>query len=190
MLTADLVRTTRRKDQLFVRPLKAKAREDALDIANQYVEVFKNSDGVARDELEARLAVVEVSGHSQRVAAGLRKLLFDRADFTVPDGPEAINVRAEVFQRATVARREATREAPFVREDVLRESALELGVSLEAIEDALYSDLQERPAINSLQSNLRCRSGRSVPAFSVSGRPTACLGRGCSRQFCERGGRS
>jgi uncharacterized protein len=142
MLTADLVRTTRRKDQLFVRPLKAKAREEALIVSAAYVEIFSTGQGHSRDEIDTALAAVDVSNHGQRVAAGLRKLLYDRADFLVPDGPDPVALREAVFRRATEARRAATMDLPFDRDVVLRETALTLDLTSEALDLALYSDLK------------------------------------------------
>ena len=141
MLTPDLVRARRKGRELCLRPLTAEQREEAVQLASAMIDVVTGSIGGTRDEVEAALRDLSAEAGDLKLAEGLKKLVEDACVFGTEDvsgaGPE---LRADVFLRASQSRRRAGAE--FDRGEVLGAVAAERGVSLEAIERALYADLR------------------------------------------------
>src|SRR4249920_1663432 len=105
MLTADLVHTRRKGDQLFVVPLGAR-REVAIDIAASVLGAAEAHEGLRREELDAALAAIEVEHRDDKLKNGLFKLVEDQIEFEVSAEADPPGLRGEVFERAATARRE------------------------------------------------------------------------------------
>ncbi|MEM1416191.1 MAG: DUF790 family protein [Myxococcota bacterium] len=142
MLTADLVRAYRRQGELKLRQWRGDARERALEIGEQLIEIAEREVGTTRGELMDAFGAVAVSSRDQRVADGLKKLVLDRCDFEVDTSIDPPALRDEVFRRAAEARRAATQREDFDRDAILAEVAADKGVSAEEIERLLYADIK------------------------------------------------
>lgn len=142
MLTADLVHTRRRGEDLFVVPLEDARRELAREMAEVYRQLALAHVGRDRQTLLEAYKGVTASWPQahRRLADGLQKLTLDRCVFEEETPLAASEVRALVFGRAADVRRGAL-AGGFDRQAVLNACAAELGHPPETLEAALYGDL-------------------------------------------------
>jgi predicted nuclease of restriction endonuclease-like RecB superfamily len=130
MLTAELVRATRRNGQLHLTPLAGKQRVRALELAES---------------------------KETKLAAGLNKLVEDACEFEAESEIDPRELRADVFTRAAELRRNPTGETRFDRQLVLERSGAAHGWTPEQVERALFSDLKSEhrllkpPALSAAQ---------------------------------------
>lgn len=142
MLTADLVRARRYKGELRLRPLDLRIRAAAEESAAALIAVASAHVGQPRAAFDEATDAVIAAATDARLAAGLAKLVEDRASFeaAVEVDPEAL--RREVFARASAARRTLPPGDRLDRAAVLAEVAGERGLDPAGIEAALYADLR------------------------------------------------
>lgn len=141
MLTVDLVRPSSSKGVLRVRPLSGTKRDRALEIADALVREAHAHVGKTREELEEAL-VLDVPARELWLYRGLKKLLEDRCAFEEDSGIDAVALRQEVFAAAAGARLVLGDQEALDRAALLDEIAAARGLSREAIEAALFSDLR------------------------------------------------
>jgi len=141
VLTADLVAARRRGDVLQILPLDDGARARIEELAGVYLEIARAHVGRTREEVEATWRAVEVAPHERRLGDGVLKLVSDRCVFETPAEIDPAELRAEVFLRASAARRTTDAGGRLAREAVLAEVAGARGLSVEELERALYADL-------------------------------------------------
>ena len=142
MLTADLVRARRRGQELVLTKLDPAMRARAIEISACLLGIFHEHIGRSRDEVEAAVALVDVTPREIRLKEGLEKLIDDRAAWGAPAGLDPGEVRREVFLRATAVRAALAAGQRFDREAVLAETARARAVPLASVEQALYADLR------------------------------------------------
>jgi predicted nuclease of restriction endonuclease-like RecB superfamily len=142
MLTSDLVRATRRGEQLIVKLLDGKTRKRAAELAEAYLGLAHAQCGGAQHELKAAWAAVEVAPREAKLAAGLQKLLEDACEFEAESAIEPKQLRSELFRAAVDARRTRQEGERFDRAVVLARVAEAHGLGPEQLERALYSDLK------------------------------------------------
>lgn len=144
MLTADLVRTRRRGRELLLTPLDEPTRARATDLCARLLEAAEAHLGRTRDELEDAWAAIEAAPRDRRLLEALRKLVEDRCQFGEGGADEELDpeaLRRTLFERAAAARREEG-AGGFDREALLAQLAGERGLTLEALERGLFSDLR------------------------------------------------
>lgn len=139
MLTADLVRATKRSGTLTVKPLAGKTRARALELAAVYLELAKTHVGRTRDELRQALGAVPITTREKKLADGLVKLIDDACEFATESPIEPKDLRQQVFRRAAEARRG---DGSFDRAAIVEAVAREQGLDREGLERALYADLK------------------------------------------------
>lgn len=139
MLTADLVRAYRKGRDLRVRQVHPKARTRVHAIAEHYLGCAQAGLGQSRAEVTAAMGTIEIRAADQKVADGLRKLVFDRCDFSMDPDLDPPTLRAAVFAAASRARKEDA----FERGAVLATVAEALEMTPEALEAGLYADLKQ-----------------------------------------------
>jgi uncharacterized protein len=138
MLTPDLVRAHRRGDELHVPRLVGQQRDRALDIAAQLLEAARATVGATRDELRDALGGVDIVARERRLRDGLAKLVEDGCEFAVDESVDPIELRRDVFSRASVLRSEHHLD----RSELVGRVAAERGLDVERLERALYADLR------------------------------------------------
>ena len=143
MLTADLVHTRRRGDRLIVVPLPDTDRPRALELAGFYLEQARLHKDHARGEFLEACQAVYLQANEARLAKGLLKLVMDTCVFEEETPLDAAALRADLFTRATAARRGGIGTPGFDRDRLLAESAAPHGITPEALLSALYADLPE-----------------------------------------------
>ncbi|MCB9546043.1 MAG: DUF790 family protein [Myxococcales bacterium] len=137
------MRWKRTKDVVEVRPIPAAARPRLLEAAEGLLQAAANSVGESREVFKAACGDVPVSHADQRVFAGLQKLVTDRCTFEMDVGQPPVALRAEVFTRATAARRALDHLQAFDRGAVIADAAAALGLEVKALEGALFADLKD-----------------------------------------------
>ena len=142
MLTADLVHTRRKGDQLHVVPLGAR-REAAIDLAASVLGAAESHEGLRREELDAALTAIEVEPRDDKLKNGLFKLVEDAIEFEVDAQVDPVALRGEVFERAASARREGKLD----RAALLSELGTRHGLDAERMERALYADLKAQHVV-------------------------------------------
>jgi predicted nuclease of restriction endonuclease-like RecB superfamily len=142
MLTADLVRATRRAGKLVVTPLAGKTRTRAVELADAYLAVTVGQVGCPQHEVKAAWCAVDALPREAKLTAGLIKLVEDACTFESESAVDPRVLRSDLFMRAAAARREQTEAAPFERLALLEAAGQVHGLSAEQAERALYADLK------------------------------------------------
>jgi hypothetical protein len=142
VLTADLVNARRRGHELRLVVLDAGARERACAIASALLSAAAAHVGRTREELASALASVDAGPREHRLRDGLAKLVEDRCQFDAAEGLDPVEVRRDVFTRASAARAALGPTERFDRHAVLAGVAAEREASTDAIERALFADLR------------------------------------------------
>jgi predicted nuclease of restriction endonuclease-like RecB superfamily len=151
LLTADLAQVRRRGDRLSLRPLSDEERLRALELAEAYLGLARDHLGGERGLLVEALREIPLSARERRLGAGLVKLVLDRCEFEANSELDAAALRADLFTRATAARRQPPTAGDFDRQAVVAETAAAQGLTPQALEQALYSDLPEAHRLRALQ---------------------------------------
>ncbi len=138
MLTAELVRATRRGSALRVTALRGKAKQRAEELARCYLELAQAHVGASRGELLSLWGAVEAAARETKLCAGLQKLVADCCEFESESALEPRKLRAEVFLAAAEARREST----FDRAQLLQAVGAPHGLGAQEVEVGLYADLK------------------------------------------------
>ncbi|MEM6954910.1 MAG: DUF790 family protein [Myxococcota bacterium] len=139
MLTADLVRASRRKGQLKLSAWRGDARDKAVRLATGYTAVAADFVGSTRAELLEAIADLPVGARERKVADGLKKLVLDRCTFETDGTVDAPALREWIFEKAANARREGA----FDRDALFLRAAEHFKVNADSVEDLLFGDLKE-----------------------------------------------
>ena len=150
MLTADLVRARRRGSELVLTPLDAAGRAVALELAATLLGLAEAHVGKTRGELAEVMDAVVGGANDRKLAAGLAKLIWDRAELAeaVAIDPEAL--RRDVFSRAQVAWAQIREGDRFDHAAVLAAVAAARGLTVGDIERGLYADLRDAHVVTRL----------------------------------------
>ena len=112
---------------------------DTLALAGRITDVYRSGVGKRRGELLERLKEMENEGHDFKLVRGLSTLLERRCVFGVESALNPVEARRAVFKEASNERASTLKE----RENILRRVSIGLGVSREALEKSLFSDLED-----------------------------------------------
>jgi predicted nuclease of restriction endonuclease-like RecB superfamily len=145
MLSGDLLMMTRRNGiarPKFVDPAKA----NLLERARVLIDLFAAQLGRPRLELDGAIDELVGDEASQKLTRGLAKLLDDRSEWLVQAPADPVELRRRLFEVS--ASGDPVSTVPGVpgtrfRGDLLGALAEELGITAEAIDEALYADLPE-----------------------------------------------
>jgi hypothetical protein len=120
----------------------ADAELRARTLAEQVLLVIASCLNEPRSVVEEALSAIESPPQEKKLLLALKKLALDDCVFDGNVALDAATLRRELFSRATVARQGLSMGQRFDREAVLAETAKVLGLSSEALESGLYSDLR------------------------------------------------
>lgn len=147
MLTSDLVRATVRGREL--RPtLIDPERADLLDVAGLLVALATEAaeEGWTWGTLADAMADEAAAARAPKVVHGLAKLVGERCDVDVEAPVPPPELRARVFRAARAAGPLALAPDSLdrpVADDVLAAVGAEIGLTADAVREALYADLPE-----------------------------------------------
>ncbi len=142
MISPDLVRVRKRNGVLALAKESAEQRARAAALAEEILAVIRATVGETRIVVEEALAALESAPQEKKLLSALKKLALDDSAFDSNAALDAPALRREVFSRAVQAREALAIGARFEREAVIAETAAALGISPEALESGLYSDLR------------------------------------------------
>ncbi|MES1179008.1 MAG: DUF790 family protein [Myxococcales bacterium] len=142
MISPDLVRVRKKNGALSLPKPAPEAQARARALAEQVLAVLSSTVGETRIALEEALNEVESTPQEKKLLSALKKLALDDSTFDGNAAADAPTLRREVFARAAIARAELAIGARFDRAAVLAETASALGLTVEALEGGLYSDLR------------------------------------------------
>jgi uncharacterized protein len=137
MLPSDLLRARISRDR--IRPIYVPIDRDNLALAEKLSETYLAGIGKRKGAVLDRVREIEEEGYDFKLVRGLSTLLERRATFEVEGEIDPVGARNKVFTAASLARV----TGPADREDVLRSVSTGLGVTPEALEKALFSDLDD-----------------------------------------------
>ena len=142
MISPDLVRVRKKNGVLSLSKPSADAQLRAQALAEQVLLVLSSNVNETRIVVEESLAELESTPQEKKLLLALKKLALDDCAFDGNAALDAPTLRREVFSRATLARQQLAIGARFDRDAVLVEAAAALGLSPDALERGLYSDLR------------------------------------------------
>src|SRR5580658_9671158 len=137
MLPSDLLRARISRDR--IRPVYVPIDRDNLSLAERLTQTYLAGIGAKKGAVLDRVREIEDEGYDFKLVRGLSTLLERRATFEVEGQIDPVEARNKVFTAASRARV----TSPAEREDVLRSVSAGLGVTPEAVEKALFSDLDD-----------------------------------------------
>ena len=138
MLPSNLLRAKISRGKM--RPLYVGVDADMLALAGRVTGVYRDSVGKRKGELLERLAEVEGGeGYDFKLVRGLAALLERRCSFEAESAVDPTQARMAVFEETSRRRVTSAEE----RGEVVLAVATKLGLTAEALERTLYSDLDE-----------------------------------------------
>jgi hypothetical protein len=142
VLSVDLVRARKKKDQLELPAVRPEERLRALALAEQLLSLYAASVGETRAAIAAQLDLVPHAAKEQRTFRALAKLAEDEAEFESQPPLDPAETRRAVFTHAAARWRRG--EVPTqTRRAVLEVVGAELGQPPEVVERALFADLRD-----------------------------------------------
>ena len=153
MLTAELVRFTRRRGQIL--PRFVPPRDPALlALASDMIATVEAHVGATRAELEEALACWIPAGQAGRVEQGLAKLLDKRCAWSTAAPVDPVALRETLFDLAAnhhpVAPDPSAQGTP--RAQLIEEAARRHGLTSLETEEALYADLKSAQRLTSFRT--------------------------------------
>jgi hypothetical protein len=142
VISSDLVRVRKRNGVLTLAKESAEVRVRARALGEEVLHVIADHVGQTRIAVEEALSGLESTPQEKKLLSALKKLALDDSAFDGNAALDAPSLRREVFSRAVLARQQLAIGARFERQIVLTETAAALGMSVEALESGLYSDLR------------------------------------------------
>ncbi|MEP7052079.1 MAG: DUF790 family protein [Pseudomonadota bacterium] len=142
MISPDLVRVRKRNGVLALVKDSADMRARAAALAEEILLVIDAKVGQTRIVVEEALAGLESAPQEKKLLSALKKLALDDSAFDANAAMDAPALRREVFSRAVRAREALPIGVRFERELLIAEAASALGMTPEALESGLYSDLR------------------------------------------------
>ncbi|MEI9940395.1 MAG: DUF790 family protein [Pseudomonadota bacterium] len=142
MISPELVRVRKKNGALSLVKPSVEAGLRARALAEQVLTVLAGTVNQTRLVVEEALNELESTPQEKKLLLALRKLSLDDSVFDGNAALDAPTLRREVFSRAVLARRDLAIGARFDRDQVLADTAAALGVTPEALDAGLYSDLR------------------------------------------------
>lgn len=139
MLTADLVKVSRKKGVLVLVERCGLSVARAAELLDELLAVAREHHGQTRGELVAAFDDVVVDAAEDKGLRAARKLVLDRLDFNESDDLDPFELRQLVFSIAATARKEGR----FDRAVVVNDAARVHGIAPDVLEAALYADLED-----------------------------------------------
>jgi len=137
MLPSNLLRARISKGK--IRPLYVALDSSSLALAETITGTYRNGVGKRKGELLERLKVVENEGHDFKLVRGLSILLDRRSTFEADSALNPVEARRSVFREASRTRA----SSPGEKNIVLQRVSTKVGVSPEALERAIFSDIED-----------------------------------------------
>jgi predicted nuclease of restriction endonuclease-like RecB superfamily len=160
MLTADLSRRKYSQHSDTVAPAWIKSNENYLALARQLIQIFQDHLGKRRKELEGTVEHLTAGDTDYKIIWGLAKLLEDECSFVTEAALEPWRIREALFdwanQRYPIVQRPSLMHSTQAQE-IYAAGAQQLRLSLEAVRDGMYGDLEGNQVLAQFATNRRHR---------------------------------
>ncbi len=143
MLKSELILPRLKKRRHEVEPLALPADYHYLKIATDLIQLVKAHIGRSRGELEDALRVYEGESLDYRIMRGLANVLVNRCLFGNDPPVKPVELRTILFNQGPVTIRNDLLTVT-TRQQVLAETAAQLNITTEQVEQALFADLLEQ----------------------------------------------
>ncbi|RKZ61723.1 MAG: hypothetical protein DRR16_04265 [Candidatus Parabeggiatoa sp. nov. 3] len=143
MLKSELILPRLKKRRHEVEPLALPADYHYLKIATDLIELIKAHIGRSRGEMEDALRVYEGESLDYRIMRGLANVLVNRCLFGNDPPVKPVELRTILFNQGPVTIRNDLLTVT-TRQQVLAETAAQLNITTEQVEQALFADLLEQ----------------------------------------------
>src|SRR5712692_3714333 len=137
MLPSNLLRARISKGRIT--PLYVALDTESLPLAQRITGIYRDGVGKRKGELLEKLKEVENDGHDFKLVRGLSILLDRRSTFDAESALNPVEARRAVFREA----RRTKASNPGEKNLVLQRVSTKLGVSPEALEKTLFSDIED-----------------------------------------------
>ena len=137
MLPSELLRTKISKGR--IRPIYVPLDSDNATLASEVTDVYNKCVGTRKGALIDNLFEIESQGYDFKLVRGLAALLERRSTFEIDSVLNPVQARKAVFSEASKARVSTSEQ----RATAIKRASDELRVSPEALERALFSDVEE-----------------------------------------------
>ena len=144
MLKSELITPRLKKRGKDIIPLALPADYHYLKIANDLIQLVKAHIGHSRGELKNALRIYEGESLDYRIIRGLAHVLASRCVFGNDPQINPVELSKTLFNQGPVTIKNdlLTLKAP-TRQQVVAETAAQLGLTTEQVEQALFADLLE-----------------------------------------------
>src|SRR5216683_1425877 len=137
MLPSNLLRAKISKGK--IRPVYVALDTESLALAERITDTYRDGVAKRKGELLEKLKELENDGHDFKLVRGLSILLDRRSTFDADSALNPVEARRAVFREAS--RTKAS--SPGEKNLVLQRVSTKLGVSPEALERTLFSDVED-----------------------------------------------
>lgn len=148
MLTADLALSWQRGQRIGPRYIDA-GDPQHLQEAADLIAVFNEHQGHRRAELEQTLQEYVGVGTDYKILRGLIKLLMDRCVFETNCTADPAEIRQSLFLKARL--HHPVIESSGLRQQVINEVAVQLGLTPDVVLEGLYADLPENQKLSGFE---------------------------------------
>ena len=146
MLPSSLLITRRRRDA--IRPVYAELNQGNLEIAGLLIQTYADYVGKRKGDLNETVNGLEDLGYDYRYVRGLSTLLDRRCQLEPKATIGPVKVRRQIFKTSHKTGFPTTPEA---RRAVLNQTARELKLTVEELEEIFYGDLEDALVVKNFE---------------------------------------
>lgn len=147
MLPSSLLITRRRRDR--IKPVYVELNQENLSVAHLIIQTYTDHLGKKKFELNEALSGLEDLGYDYRFLRGLSILLNRKCLLESKTTLDPFKIRKHVFK---ITHKHGFPTTPNARQNILHQSATELGITIETLENTLYSDLENELILKDIES--------------------------------------
>jgi predicted nuclease of restriction endonuclease-like RecB superfamily len=133
-----------------ISPLYVSLDSNTLTLAERIISTYREGIGKKKGELLDKLRELENEGQDYKLVRGLSALLERQCKFEVESVLDPVQARMEVFEEASRERATTSKQT----EAVLLKVAKRFGIEREALEKALFSDIEEELVLKKFSTPL------------------------------------
>ena len=146
MLPSGLLITRRWRDR--IKPVYVELNQENLSVAHLLIQTYTDHFGKRKFELNEALSGLEDLGYDYRFIRGLSILLDRKCLLESKTTLDPFKIRKHVFK---ITHKHGFPTTPKARRNILHRSASELGITIETLENSLYSDLESELVLKDLE---------------------------------------
>jgi predicted nuclease of restriction endonuclease-like RecB superfamily len=147
LLPSNLLITRRRRGR--INPVYVELNQENLSVAQLLIQTYLDHLDKRKYDLNEAVSGLEDLGYDYRYIRGLSVLLDRKCVFESKTTVDPLKIRKHVFK---ITHKCGFPTTPEMRQSILHRSASELGLSIETLENTLYSDLEDELILKTVES--------------------------------------